>query len=390
MKSRIPALCLCSLLAGAVLVSSCRDSYPKNLPALAGQLKVLVAETEADSSLLIPHSLTNDGELKCVKPQGWTSGFFPGSLWYMYELTGDEYWAEKATLHTEILDSVRFCTRHHDVGFIMQCSYGNGLRLKDRQEYADILVQTARSLCTRFRPAAGVIQSWNARNGWACPVIIDNMMNLELLFEASKLSGDDSFRQIAISHANTTMANHFRADNSSYHVVDYDPETGEIRQKCTSQGYNDDSAWSRGQAWGLYGYTMCYRYTGDRKYLDQAEKIASFIFSNPTLPEDLVPYWDYNAPEIPDEPRDASAAAVTASALCELYTYTGNKDYLQKADKIIESLSSPAYLCAPGQRHGFLLDHSVTHKRRGTDVDKPLSYADYYYLEALVRRRGIK
>ena len=371
-------------------ISSCNSSSDeRHIQALADQLDILVHETEPADTVLIPHSINEDGTLNCRKREWWTSGFFPGSLWYMYELTGDEYWAGKATLHTEILDSVQFCTKHHDVGFIMQCSYGNGLRLKGREQYKDILIQTARSLSTRYRPAAGVIQSWRAHHGWLCPVIIDNMMNLELLFEASLMSGDESFRNIAITHADNTIRNHFRPDGSSFHVVDYDPETGEVRQRCTAQGYNDDSSWSRGQAWGLYGFTVCYRYTSDPKYLEQAEKIAAFIFSNPNLPEDLVPYWDYDAPEIPDEPRDASAAAITASGLYELYGFTGNKDYLKKADKIMESLGSGAYLCAPGTRHGFLLDHCVTNKRGGSDVDKPLVYADYYYLEALVRKNSI-
>ena len=212
-------------------------------------------------------------------------------------------------------------------------------------------------------------------------------MNLEFLFEVSKITGNNKYKQIAISHANTTMKNHFRPDFSSYHVIDYDTITGAVRNKHTHQGYAHESAWARGQAWGLYGYTVCYRYTNDRKYIDQAEKIADFIFSNKNLPVDLVPYWDYNAPNIPDEPRDASAAAVTASALYELYEYTGNDDYIVKADLILNSLSGTDYQAKLGENGNFILMHSVGSIPHGNEIDVPLNYADYYYLEALLRKK---
>jgi unsaturated chondroitin disaccharide hydrolase len=214
-------------------------------------------------------------------------------------------------------------------------------------------------------------------------------MNLELLFEATKLSGDSSFYKIAVSHANITMKNHFRPDYSSYHVVDYDTATGGVRKKQTAQGYADESAWARGQAWGLYGYTMCYRETKNKKYLDQAEHIASFILHHPNLPEDLVPYWDFDAPNIPNEPRDASAASVMASALYELSTYSKNKnEYRKTADKIIESLTK-SYRSAIGENKGFILLHSTGSKPANSEVDVPLIDADYYYLEALLRMKKL-
>ena len=265
-----------------------------------------------------------------------------------------------------------------------------------KEEYKPVIIQTAKSLSTRFRPAAGVLQSWDAdkgwqaERGWKCPVIIDNMMNLELLFEASKLSGDSTYYNVAVKHADTTMKNHFRANNSCYHVVDYDPVTGEVRKKQTAQGYADESAWARGQAWAIYGYTMCYRYTHDQKYLDMAEKIYNFIFNNPNLPEDLVPYWDFDAPNIPNEPRDVSAAACTASALYELSTYIPGKNYKETADKIMENLASPAYRAEVGTNGNFILMHSVGSIPHGAEIDVPLNYADYYFLEGIMRKRDLE
>ena len=176
------------------------------------------------------------------------------------------------------------------------------------------------------------------------PVIIDNMMNLELLFEATKLSGDSIYHTMAVSHANTTMKNHYRQDNSCYHVLVYDTINGSVKQKITHQGIADESDWARGQGWGIYGYTMCYRYTQDAKYLAQAEKAANFMFNHPNMPEDGIPYWDLKSPKIPNEPRDASAAAVIASGLYELYGYTNNILYKEKADNIIAVLETEDYM----------------------------------------------
>ena len=215
-------------------------------------------------------------------------------------------------------------------------------------------------------------------------------MNLELMFEASRLSGDSTYYNIAVKHADTTMKNHFRDNNSCYHVVDYDPETGEVRSRQTAQGYADESSWARGQAWALYGYTMCYRYTRDPKYLDMAVKVHDFIFNNPNLPEDLVPYWDYDAPNKPDEPRDASSAACTASALYELSTYLPDKNYKATADKIMGSLGSPAYRAEVGTNGNFILMHSVGSIPHNAEIDVPLNYADYYFLEGIMRKRDLE
>jgi hypothetical protein len=251
--------------------------------------------------------------------------------------------------------------------------------------YKEVLLQGAKSLTKRFNPNTGVIKSWDHAKGQYL-VIIDNMMNLELLFWATKVSGDSSFYKIAVTHANTTMKNHFRPDNSSYHVLKYDTITGEVLSKKTAQGYADESAWARGQAWGLYGYIVTYRETKDKKYLDQAVKIADFILQHPNLPKDKVPYWDHNAPNIPNEERDASAAAITASALLELSAYVKNgKELVKEAEEILTNLSSPAYLAAVGTNNDFILMHSTGHKPAKSEIDVPIIYADYYYIEGLLR-----
>jgi hypothetical protein len=333
-----------------------------------------------------------DGKTQYVPFDDWTSGFFPGSLWYDYGLTKDNKWYNLAKKYTEELDSVKYLKWHHDIGFIVRASYINGYTIGNIKEYKSVIMEAAKSLSTRFRPHAGIIQSWNvdqgwqSRRGWKCPVIIDNMMNLELLFAATALSGDSTYYHIAVSHADVTMKNHFRKDNSCYHVVDYDPQTGEVRHRQTAQGYADESAWARGQAWAIYGYTLCYRYTKDRKYLEQAEKTLDFILHHKNMPADLVPYWDYDAPKIPNEPRDVSSAACTASALYEMAVYDPSKGYDKIADKILKSLSTPAYRADIGTNHNFILMHSVGSIPHGAEIDVPLNYADYYFLEALMRK----
>lgn len=389
-----------ALAAGiaAMAAISCNtktDIISENIENAKVQIGALMEASEAGDTIRIP-STYKDGEIVYVPTDDWVSGFFAGTLWYMYELTGDETWAEHARRHTEVLDSIQYLTWHHDVGFMIYDSYGNGLRLKDIPGYKDVCITTAKSLSTRFRPGAGIIQSWNvdrgwqAERGWTCPVIIDNMMNLELLFKATEFSGDSTYAKIAISHADKTMENHFRPDYSCYHVVDYDPETGEVLHRCTAQGYADESAWARGQSWALYGYTVAYRFTGDEKYLRHAENVAGFIFNDPNMPEDLVPYWDFDAPDIPDAYRDVSSAAINASALYELSYLTGNASYKGKADRIIESLSTPAYRAAQGTNGGFILMHSVGSIPHGSSIDVPLNYADYYLLEALIRKRNME
>ncbi len=357
------------------------------------QIGFQVKLIEESGRIRNPRTVHN-GKIQYIPKDDWTSGFFPGTMFYMYELTQDDLWKELGIKYTEDLDSIKHLKWHHDIGFMINCSFGNALRVTGDTAYKEVLVEAAKSLATRFRPAAGVIQSWDedrgwqGQRGWMCPVIIDNMMNLELLFKATELSGDSTYHNMAVSHADATMENHFRADGSCYHVVDYDKEKGGVRSKCTAQGYGDESAWARGQAWAIYGYAVCYRYTKDSRYLDMAEKIYNFIFTHKNLPEDLIPYWDFDAPNIPNEPRDASAAAIIASALYELASYD-KTTYRQTADRIMESLASPSYKALVGTNGNFLLMHSVGSIPHNNEIDVPLNYADYYFLEALTRKTNM-
>ena len=347
-------------------------------------------ERVSNPELVSPRTLEN-GELKLVTSRDWTSGFFPGVLWFLYEYTGRNEWQTWARQYTANIEKEKFNGTTHDMGFKIYCSFGTGYRLSNDPQYRNVIMEAARTLSTRFNKTVGCLRSWDHnKDKWDFPVIIDNMMNLELLFAATRLTGDSSFYNIAVSHANTTMKNHYRADYSSYHVVDYDSLTGQVRKKNTHQGYSHESAWSRGQAWGLYAYTMCYRETKNPAYLRQAEHIAKFMLTHPNMPEDLVPYYDFDAPGIPNEPRDASAAAVMASALYELSNYSKNvKDYRKAADKICESLITN-YRSPIGANKGFLLIHSTGSKPANSEVDVPLSYADYYYMEALLRRKNLQ
>ncbi|RRB04683.1 glycoside hydrolase family 88 protein [Larkinella rosea] len=335
-----------------------------------------------------PRTLDESGALQLVPARDWTSGFFPGELWYLYEYTGKPEWKKQARFFTANLENEKWNAGTHDMGFKLYTSYGNGFRLTNDPAYRDVIIQGARTLSKRFKPTAGIIRSWDHHQEvWQCPVIIDNLMNLELLFAATRLTGDSTFYKIAVTHARTTIKNHYRPDHSSYHVVDYDTLTGNVLKKNTHQGFSDESAWARGQAWGLYGYTVCYRETKDPVFLKQAGDIARFMLNHPRMPTDLVPYYDFDAPAIPNELRDVSAAAVMASALYELSTYgSANAKYRTNADQIIASLSKN-YASPVGKNHGFLLLHSTGAKTFERDV--PLIYADYYYLEALLRAKKL-
>ncbi len=318
----------------------------------------------------------------------WCSGFYPGSLWYIYEQTGDNAIRKEAEKMLDLIKPNETYTGNHDLGFMMYCSFGNAYRLTKNPEYKDVIFKSAESLSTRYRPSIKSIQSWNANKYFKCPVIIDNMMNLEMLNWVSSMGGSKRYREIFLNHANTTMKNHYRPDFSSWHVVDYDLTTGKVIRKATWQGAANCSSWSRGQAWGLYGFTMMYRFTRDKKYLDLAQNIAGFILNHPNLPEDKIPFWDFDAPQIPYTVRDASAAAIMSSALLELGQYTQGsvkENYLNNARKILRSLSSDKYRAKYKENGGFLLKHSTGAYVLNSEIDVPLIYADYYFLEALKR-----
>lgn len=353
----------------------------------------LMTSVMKDKEGQLPRTIDSDGKLRTENSRWWTSGFYPGCLWYLYEYSKDQNIKNDAMIMTARVEQEKYTTNNHDVGFMLYCSFGNGLRITGEESYNEVLLTGAKSLSTRFRPNIGCIQSWGSNNKWQCPVIIDNMMNLELLMWAFKKSGDSSYYHIAVSHADTTMKYHFRPDYSTYHVVSYDTVTGKVQVRQTSQGFSDESAWSRGQSWGLYGYTMMYRETKLDRYLQQARHIADFLISHPNLPEDKIPYWDYNAPGIPDAARDASAGSIMASALIELSGYVSpeiGKKYLQVAETQIRTLSSPLYRANPGENGNFILMHSVGSIPANSEVDVPLTYADYYFIEAMMRFREVQ
>jgi unsaturated chondroitin disaccharide hydrolase len=353
-----------------------------------GQYKLMMKNLEPNR---FPKSYyPTTGKFETSNSGWWCSGFYPGTLLYLYKQSGDTTLRNEANRMLDVLAKEQYNKTTHDLGFMMYCSFGNAQKIEPKPAYKETLINSARSLATRFDPKIGCIKSWDSKKPEYL-VIIDNMMNLELLFWATHATGDSSFYKIAVTHANTTMKNHFRADYSSYHVINYNPQTGEVQQKRTAQGYSDESAWARGQAWGLYGYTVMYRETKDKKYLEQANHIAQFILNNPNLPADKIPYWDYNAPNIPNALRDASAAAVMASAFLELCRYTDKKDgqrYFTTAETIIRNLSSAQYLATANTNGNFILKHSVGSLPGHSEVDVPLSYADYYFVEALGRYKN--
>ncbi|MBP6023418.1 glycoside hydrolase family 88 protein [Ferruginibacter sp.] len=365
------------------------QTIEQNFTDAAAQYKVLAKNLPVDK---FPKTyFPTTGKYEWSNSDWWCSGFYPGTLLYLYQQTKDTALYSEANRILEVLKKEQYNKTTHDLGFMMYCSFGNANTIAPSQTYKDILLTSAKSLSTRFSPAVGCIKSWDGKPNEYL-VIIDNMMNLKLLFWATQVSGDSSFYKIAVTHANTTMKNHFRADNSSYHVLNYNATTGEVIKKKTAQGFADESAWGRGQAWGLYGYTETYRETKEKIYLEQADKIAQYILSHPNFAKDKITYWDFNAPDIPASLRDASAAAIMASAFLELSEYVNKKkanQYFKTAETILKNLSAADYKTAPGTNGGFIIKHCVGHMPNKTEIDVPLTYADYYFVEAMMRYKKI-
>ncbi len=392
MKTRIGTY----LCTAALLLCGCQET-PKEEPLeaviergleTATRQALLMAQSLENAPGLLPKSI-DKGKLETSDYSWWCSGFFPGELWYLYENNPTDSLKKYAQMYTARVEEAQHITYSHDLGFMLYCSFGNGLRLTANPAYRDVLLTGARSLATRYNPKVGLIRSWDFnKDKWQYPVIIDNMMNLEFFTWATRQTGDERFREMALSHADKTLAHHFRPDYSCYHVVSYDTLTAQPHLKQTHQGAADSSAWARGQAWALYGYTMMYRETGVAAYLDQARHVARYLMEHPRMPADKIPYWDFDAPDIPDAPRDASAAAVMASALIELSQMNAGdfgQQCLAFAQAQIRSLSSPDYLAKVGDNCHFALMHSTGNFPGNGEVDVPLSYADYYYVEALLR-----
>lgn len=405
---KIKQLFLLALLTSLAFGLFAQNTTEKNFAFAQHQARELLNETEkakkasSNPALLSPRSLSANGDLVIVAPKDWCSGFFAGNLWFLYEYTGDEAWKQNALPFTRVMETEQTNAGTHDMGFKVYNSVGNAWRLTHDPEYKNVIIQSAKTLITRFNPAVGCLRSWDNRREWKFPVIIDNMMNLELLFFGSKVTGDPRYKNIAVTHALNVMKNQIRPDYSCYHVVCYDSLTGKVLSKETAQGYANNSTWSRGQAWGIYGFTMTYRETKDKRFLVTAQKMADYYLDNKELPADKVAYWDFyannagylpgvrsHAKETPAKYRDASAAAITASALLELSTYLGNQGekYKEGGIAILHALSSPAYKAAATGNGDFILKHSVGSIAHGVEIDVPLVYADYYFLEALNRYR---
>ena len=388
-----PVLLLALTLLGCQSILTARQMHPlqvKVVPAwVANAFTVAQTQSEAMYNEVMKTGLLPRSIQRGLQPKtDWTAGFFPGTLWYLYTYTGEDTWKTRAEKATALMEGEQNNAFDHDIGFKMYSCFGNGYLLTGNKAYRHIIFRSAKTLTSRYSYKTGLIMSWepDVKRDWLFPVIIDNMINLELLMEAYKMSGDTTLRHIAVSHADKTMKYHYRKNMSCPHVVDYEPETGAMRKYDWNNGSDDtaNSTWSRGQSWGLYGFTMMYRETGDRKYLQHAEKIADFLLSHPNMPEDMIPYWDYSAPER-SKMRDASAA-VMASALMELSTYSARgKKYFEAGEKQLKSLSSPAYLAKPGTHKNFILMHATGNLLRNSELDGALSYADYYYMEGLLR-----
>lgn len=391
-------------IIGCIVVASTTSSC-KTLKLRGGDKQALdycVAQASKTAAGItdysrIPRSIaTGKTDWRTVNYRDWTAGFWPGIEWYLYEYTKDTIWKERADRTQQTLAPlVDSSAIDHDLGFEMYCSYGNGYRLTGNPQYKQILLHAADTLAKLFNPKVGTILSWPRHvPGVDFPkrhnTIMDNMINLELLFWAAKNGGDRLLYDMAVRHATTTMQNHFRSDYTSYHVVVYDTATGQKVKSMTHQGYSDSSMWARGQSWAIYGYTLVYRETKDPKFLDFAQKVTDVYLTR--LPADFIPYWDFNDPAIPNAPRDASAACVVTSALLELSTFVSDKGkarlYREKAEAMLKELSSPRY--QSGLENNAFLLHSTGHKPAGGEIDASIIYADYYYLEALLREKKLK
>jgi hypothetical protein len=391
MNNRFDCRPLVIAALSAVPACGADDPLLARLPAVferaAVQYEGMLERLGTDPGL--PRTIKPDGSVATVKPEDWTSGFFPGCLWLLHESDGAPQWRERALAWTRRLEGIRHFKGNHDGGFMLGCSYGNALRLAPADEHRAVLRDAAAALATRFIPTLGMIRSWDHKP-FTCPVIIDNMMNLELLCWAAKNGGDPRLREIAVSHADHTDRNHFRPDGTAYHILDYDPQTSRLRAIHAGQGADTRTPWSRGQAWGIYGFTMMHRETGKPEYLARARSLTDAVIAHPNLPADQIPCWDLGVRAGDGTPRDASAAAIMASALIELSQLAPAGDrYLTFARDQLLALASPPYLAEPGTNGGFLLAHSTGHLPGNSEIDVPLVYADYYFLEALLRYRAL-
>ncbi|RYY56783.1 MAG: glucuronyl hydrolase [Chitinophagaceae bacterium] len=382
----IVAVLLFSMASPAQSYRSMTKLVEENFKLASEQYRIMMANTP-DS--VMPRNF-NPKENKFVtsKTSWWTSGFYPGSLFYIAQARQDSVLFNEGISRLKILEKEKFHSSDHDLGFMIFNSFGNAYRITRNPEYAEVVMTAAQTLTRRYRPSINSIQSWDSNQHYRSPVIIDNMMNLEMLCWAADEIREPKLKIIAIDHTETAIRNHYRPDFSSYHVVDYNLQTGQIVSRKSAQGYSESSAWARGQSWGLYGFTTMYRFTREPRYLEQAKGIAKFILNHPRLPKDKIPYWDFDAPDIPDTYRDVSAASILASGLLELSLYVDQdlrNEYVSAVARILTNLSTDKYRSKKGENGGFILKHSVGAVPYNSEVDVSLTYADYYFLEALSR-----
>ncbi|HET9571834.1 MAG TPA: glycoside hydrolase family 88 protein [Bacteroidales bacterium] len=369
----------------------------KALQYCAAQVNRTLTSLKPMDYSMMPRNIAPDSSVwscRKVDKSEWCSGFWPGILWYDFENTNDSIILKEAKNYTSSLTFLSKTPAYdHDLGFLLMNSAGNAYRLTADTTYKKVLLDAAETLATLYNPKVGTLLSWPrevSNNGWPHNTIMDNMINLELLFWAAANGDDHRLYDIAVSHANKTMQYQFRKDYSSYHVAVYDTLDGHFIKCVTHQGYSDESMWARGQAWAIYGFTMVYRETKDTRYLDFVQKVADIYLSR--LPADGVPYWDFNDPTIPAAPKDASASAITASALIELSGYVKDKsvadNYRKAAKKMLISLSSEPY--RSGSINTAFLLHSTGNKPKENEIDYSIIYADYYYIEALMRLKDME
>ena len=339
-----------------------------------------------------------------AKAQEWCSGFWAGILWMDYGCMQGAGSKEKEAGRKEIRKAAEGYTQamtflekepvfDHDLGFLVINSFLKGYEQTGNDEYKRIALVAADSLATIFNAKVGTIASWprHIKTYGGHNTIMDNMMNLELLFWAAENGGSPLLKDIAISHATTTMRNHFRPDGSCYHVAVYDTLTGDFIRGVTHQGYADHSMWARGQSWAIYGYTMVYRYTHDPIFLSFAQKVTDIYLKRlRETSDDMVPLWDMDDPRGIEAPKDASAACIVASALLELSQYLDGwrgKTYRDAAEKMLTDLSTEKYQSR--DRNVAFLMHSTGHHPANSEIDASIIYADYYYIEALSRLKAL-
>ena len=355
--------------------------------------KLRASATQLDPADGYPRYTRPDGSWEQRPANQWTSGFFGGTLWFMYQVTRKPEWKDLAERWTKGLESDKSITSTHDLGFMIFNSFGHGYLLTGNPHYKEVVLDASRSLATRYSPRVGAIKSWDTerstdrRRSWKYPVIIDNLMNLDLLFWSAANGGETEWKNMAEQHAITAVRTQVRADGSTVHVALFDPMTGNLEKTVTWQGYSDSSTWARGQAWAIHGFTNAYARTGRPELLAAAQKTADYFISH--LPADAIPYWDFRHPDIPNTERDASAAAIAASGLLELARRTDASSaarYREVAEKILVSLARD-YTAGP--ESAAILKHAVGGRPQNVEVDVGLVYADYYYIEALLRRREL-